>query len=126
MTTIKSRKAKGKQLEDFVADKLRSSGVDINAVRQIGSGSGKRKGDINTGIGWTIECKNSKRFDWSGATKQVRREGMGYQKEVIVYHSDRTPLDDSVAIINLDDFVDLLKAEKNNQNSRHDEQPYQA
>lgn len=115
--SIKSNKAKGKELESFVADKLKSSGLDLQAIRQIGSGSGLRKGDIHNSLGWCFECKNVGRFNWEEAAKQVRREAMGYQKEVIIYHPKNKPLADSVAIINLDDFIDLLAVEKNNQNT---------
>lgn len=110
--TIQSNKAKGKELESFVADKLKSSGLDPQAIRQIGSGSGLRKGDIHNSLGWTFECKNVGRFNWKEAAEQVKREGMGYQKEVVIYHPKNRPLDDSVAIINFNDFIDLLKAER--------------
>lgn len=107
--SIKSNLQKGKDLENFVAGLLNSSGIDSQAIRQIGSGNGKRKGDIHTSIDWTFECKNTARFDWGEASKQVAREAMGYGKEVIIWHPPKTPLDSSVAIINIHDFIDLLK-----------------
>lgn len=105
----KSAKAKGKVLEDFVAQKIRESGLDNNAKRQIGSGSGKFKGDISTSINWCIECKNTRSFMWDKTSKQVAREAMGTQNEVIVWHPYGRPLDDSIAILNINDFIELLK-----------------
>ena len=106
-----SARQKGKDLEDFVAEKLRYSGVDRTAKREIGSGSGLFKGDIHTQLDWTFECKNTKRFDWKSAAEQVAREGLGYKKECIVWHPPNKPMGNSVAIININDFIDLLKGE---------------
>ena len=116
MSKIQTARQRGKELENFVADKLKSSGLDPQAIRQIGSGSGLRKGDIHNSLGWTFECKNVGRFNWEEAAKQVRREAMGYQKECIVYHPKNRPLDDSVAIININDFIELLKGERRGTN----------
>lgn len=109
MSNPKSRIKKGKDLEDHVAQKLIDYGIDKHADRQIGSGSGKRKGDVRNYCGWTIECKNTKSFQWKKAADQVRRQAMGYEKEVIIWHPPQRPLDDSVAIISLHDFLDLIK-----------------
>ena len=110
--SIKSNKAKGKELEDHIASRLRSSGLDPNAIRQLGSGSGKFKGDVHNAIGWCFEAKNTARFNWKEAQEQVEREGMGYQKSIIIWHAPRTPLNQSVAIINFEDFIELLKGER--------------
>lgn len=116
MSKIQTARQRGKDLENFVADKLKNSGLDPQAIRQIGSGSGLRKGDIHNSLGWTFECKNVGRFNWEEAAKQVRREAMGYQKECIIYHPKNRPLDDSVAIININDFIELLKGERREMN----------
>ncbi len=117
MTKIQTSRQRGKELENFIADKLKSSGLDLQAIRQIGSGSGLRKGDVHNSLGWTFEAKNTKRFDFYEAAKQVEREAMGYQKSVIVWHPKNRPLENSVAIINFEDFITLLKSEKHNQSS---------
>ena len=109
MSNAKTRIQKGKDLENFVAQKLRDAGIDNNAKRQIGSGNGKFKGDISTTIPWCIECKNSKTFNWKSTAEQVEREAMGHEKEVIIWHPPQKPLDNSIAIININDFIDLLK-----------------
>lgn len=109
----KSAIQKGKELENFVAELLVKSGIDRQASRQIGSGNGKKKGDIATSIPWTIECKNTKTLKWKEASEQVKREAMGYQKEVVIWHPPHKPLDQSIAIININDFIELLERAKN-------------
>ena len=100
---------KGKELENFVVEKIRTSGLDIHAKRQEGSGNGLKKGDIYTALDWTIECKNTKNFNYKEAAAQVQRESMGYQHEAIIWHPPQRPLGDSIVIINIDEFIDLLK-----------------
>ncbi len=103
---------KGKDFENFIAEKLRNSGVDRTARREIGSGSGLLKGDISTTLDWCFEAKNTKTFNWKSASEQVKRESLGRKKEVILWHPPNKPMDDSVAIININDFIDLLKGEQ--------------
>jgi hypothetical protein len=113
----KSSIEKGKELERFVAEKFNGSGLDFRAKRQPGSGNGKSKGDIDNDLGWCIECKNEKRFNWKEAAKQVEREAMGHQKEAICWHPPFKPLDNSVIIININDFIDILVKVKNSRKS---------
>ena len=100
---------KGKALENEMANLLVSYGIDKTAMRQVGSGSGLRKGDIHNSIGLTIECKNTKTFNWKAAAEQVKKESLGYGTEVIIWHPPQKPLDDSVAIINVHYYFELLK-----------------
>lgn len=118
----KSAIQKGKDLENYVADLLVKSGIDRHASRQIGSGSGKKKGDIATSIPWTIECKNTKTFNWKSASEQVKREAMGYQKEAIVWHPPNRPMDQSIVILNINDFITLLEGSKMPTIERNDRQ----
>lgn len=106
---------KGKDLENHVCRRLNELGIDSRAARTPGSGNGVKKADIMTDIGWAIEAKNTKRFDWSGASAQVRRDAMGHRKEMIVWHPPNRPMDDSVAIVSLEDLLDLLKFYKDHQ-----------
>ena len=103
---------KGKELENFVANLLVNYGIDKTAVRQQGSGSGLRKGDVLNNIGICIECKNTKTFNWKEAAQQVKREAMGTQVEVIVWHPPQKPLDESIVILNVHDFMEYLKKAK--------------
>lgn len=110
-----SKIQKGKEFEEFIAGLLRSYGIDIRARRQKGSGSGLLKGDIDNDIGWCYEAKNHKHFNWKSAAEQVKREAMGYQKEAIFWHPPFRSFDDSVTIINIHDFMELLKFIKDHQ-----------
>ena len=53
---------KGKQLEEFIVDELRLSGLDRRAYRQKGSGNGLNKGDVWKDLNLCIEAKNQKNF----------------------------------------------------------------
>lgn len=108
----KSAIAKGKELEDFIVSKLRNSGLDPRAVRNPGSGNGKMKGDINNGLGLTIECKNTKKCPGKAEFAQLRREAMGYGVEVMVWHPPKFSLEDSVVLLNINDFLEFLKRAK--------------
>jgi len=108
----KSAHQKGKQLEDWVVQRLILSGLDKRAYRQKGSGSGLDKGDIWNDLGICFECKNTKAYPSNATFKQVKREAMGYQKEVVVWHPPQKPLDDSRVIINWYYFEELLKRAK--------------
>jgi len=73
--TKKSARAKGKLLENQVAEQIRDSGVDKTAKREKSSGSGNRdKSDIINSIGYNMECKNQKKFSLKGALDQTIRE----------------------------------------------------
>lgn len=100
----------GNELEEFVSNLIKE--MDSSARPQPGSGNGLRKGDISNNLGFCIECKNSINFQWKDAVRQVKRESMGYQKEVIVWHptQEGAPLDDSLVIVNIHTFIDLLRA----------------
>jgi hypothetical protein len=100
--------AKGKVLEEFIVDRLRITGLDTRAYRQKGSGNGLNKGDIWSDLGICFEAKNTKNLALNSTLKQVRRESMGTQTPVIVYHPPQIPLEDSVVIIDWHYFESLL------------------
>ncbi len=63
MITQQSAIQKGKLLENYVAQEIRKKRLDTMAMRQIGSGAGLWKGDVNTKMKIlnrqaVIECKN--------------------------------------------------------------------
>lgn len=108
---------KGKDLENHVAKRLRDLGIDIRADRQGGSGNGLRKGDIVTDTGITFECKNTHNFNWKSTADQVRKASLGYNKEVIVWHPPQRPLADSIAVVPLEDYLELLKSKHDHRDS---------
>lgn len=99
---------KGKALENHVADELRAMGLDVDARRNLK----KRSGDIVNALGWTIECKNRKQVGFYATADQVQRDSNNYQKTVIVWHPPRKPMGESVAIMRLADFLDILKFQR--------------
>lgn len=107
----KSNIAKGKILENWIVDRLHISGLDIRAYRQKGSGNGLNKGDVWNDLNLCIEAKNCKNFsqDWF---KQVKRESLGVQIPVVVWHKNQVPLEDSVVIISWNYFEELLLKSK--------------
>lgn len=102
---------KGKELEDFIAAELRTSGLDKRAYRQKGSGSGLNKGDSWNALGLCIECKNQQNFSvkWY---EQAEKESMGTQEPVVVWHKPWTPLEASFVFITWDYFKKLLTKSK--------------
>ena len=107
----KSAIAKGKELENWIVDRLHISGLDTRAYRQKGSGNGLNKGDVWNDLNLCIEAKNCKNFsqDWF---KQVKRESLGVQIPVVVWHKNQVPLDESVVIISWNYFEELLLKSK--------------
>lgn len=107
----KSAIQKGKELENWIVDRLRISGLDTRAYRQKGSGNGLNKGDVWNDLNLCIEAKNCKNFsrEWF---KQVKRESMGTQVPVVVWHTNQVPLDDSIVIIGWAYFEELLLKSK--------------
>lgn len=106
---------KGKELEDFIAEELRSSGIDPRAQRQKGSGNGLNKGDIWNAAGICIEAKNTKKFYFDGAWHQAVRESMGTQEPVVVWHRPQTPLSDSIVFMKWEFFKEMLKHKSDTQ-----------
>jgi len=102
---------KGKQLEEFITDELRSSGLDRRAYRQKGSGSGLNKGDSWNSLGLCIECKNQHNFSpkWY---QQAEKESMGTQEPIVVWHAPQTPLEASMVFITWSYFKKLLLKSK--------------
>jgi len=105
--------SKGKALEDFIVDELRSSGLDKRAYRQRGSGNGLNKGDVWNDLGICFEAKNTHGCNPKKIMEQATREGLGTQEPVGVWHPPHKPLEESLVIINWKFFLKLLKKEKN-------------
>lgn len=110
-----SAKAKGKLLEDYVADQIRDKGIDPKAIRDGGSGAGNReKGDIVTSMmildqNAGIECKNQKIIkipDWWRQTKKLELLG---REPVLAFKIFGEPLEETKVVIYLDTFLELVK-----------------
>ena len=104
---VQSKLQKGKELENWVTDRLRLTKLDTRAYRQKGSGSGINKGDVWNALNLCIECKNQKNFKpaWF---KQAEKESMGTQEPIIVWHPPQVPLEASMVFITWDYLERLL------------------
>ena len=107
---LKSPKAKGKLLEKFIAEWLRNTGIDPQARPEVGSGSGRYKGDIATKLPLTIECKNTKNFHAEQFMKQAEEASMGYQEAIVIWKPPNKPPENSRVFMSLSLFEKLLKS----------------
>jgi len=108
------QKQKGKLLEDYVCERMKHFGLDIEAERDGASGASNRdKRDIKTkcdinGRTLGIECKNQKVphiKDWWEQTDKLSK--LGYEP-ILIYKLFGEPLGDSKAVIYLDTLLELL------------------
>lgn len=114
----KSAREKGKRLEKFIIQQLEETGVDDMASRTPGSGSGKRKGDIWTKIGWTIEAKHEKHPQWwkniDQAKEQAKRSNFNMDNWVLILNDPRQAEFQSVyAVIDFWKLLELIKLSQN-------------
>ena len=113
---IKSARAKGKELEDRVADLLVEKGLDSKARRDGGSGSGTReKGDVSTsaqllGRNLGIEVKNHETLHIPDWFKQVEKLELLGREPVLVYKIPRRSPRVVLVSIYLETFLDMLVA----------------
>lgn len=113
-----SAKAKGKLLEDYVADQIVAKGLDPKAHRDGASGAGTReKGDINTsmmvlGQNAGFECKNHATLhipDWWKQTKKLEKLG---REPILAFKIYGEPMSETKVVVYLDSFLELVKASK--------------
>jgi hypothetical protein len=114
MMKPQSKIQKGRLLENFVSQEIRKKGLDRLAMRQLGSGSGVWKGDVNTKMKIlnrqaVIECKNQANVHFQEWWKQCDRQTLGYGEPVLVIKLHNEPLEASKAVIYLDTLLELVK-----------------
>lgn len=122
MSTIKSRKEKGKKLENWIADRIMEKGLGI-ASKSPGSGSGTReKADIVNSIiiyeretgekrGLGIEAKNHKTPYIRKWWEQAKKLDIGESNRipVLVYKLKGEKYFETKSVIYLETFLDLVK-----------------
>ncbi len=122
MSTIKTRMARGKALENWTADRMMEKGLGI-ASKSPGSGSGTReKADIVNSVvvieretgekrGLGIECKNHKTPHIRDWWEQAQKLEIGDSNRipVLVYKLGGEKYFDTKAVIYLETFLDLVK-----------------
>ena len=108
-------KEKGKLLENWVADRLCETGLDVRAKRDGASGAGNReKCDISTSVqingrNLGIECKNHKTLhipEWWKQTKKL--ETLGYEP-ILAFKLPYDSLEASLVVIRLETLLELLQ-----------------
>jgi len=110
----KSSQAKGKRFEKFIANEIELSGLG-SARREIGSGSGKKKGDIYCNLPFLIEAKNQKKIQlWQAidqAKSQAEKGNENKDKWCLIIRDPRTSEESPscYAIIDMWQFFQLLK-----------------
>lgn len=109
-----NNKQKGRELEKFVADKIRAFGIDPKATYDGASGAGSReKADIITsmevcGRNAGIECKNFKVphvKDWWDQTKKLEKIN---REPILVYKLGGEGMGEAKAIVYLDTLLELI------------------
>jgi hypothetical protein len=101
---------KGRELEKWVSERLRHTGLDPYARPEIGSGSGRFKGDITTKLPITFECKNTANFQAKKFLKQAEDASMGYQEAVVIWHPNGVPMENSKVFMSWSLFETLMKS----------------
>jgi len=113
----KSRIQKGKKFENFIANEIKEAGFG-EARREIGSGSGRYKGDIFSSIDFMLECKNQKKLNWLASIDQSKQQAIigNYNrwKWALIVRDYRTPETNPevYAVIDFWQFLNLLRTEK--------------
>jgi hypothetical protein len=113
-----SAKAKGKLLENWVADQIKAKGLDNKAHRDGASGAGNReKADISTsllilGRQAMFECKNQKTVKLVEWWKQTEEHCKSGGEPLLITKYDREPLEATKITLYFDTFLDLIKKAK--------------
>lgn len=114
----KSAIAKGKLLEDYVAEQIRVKGIDPRANRSFGSGNGNtEKSDIWTsmmvlGQNAGVECKNHKTLaipEWWRQTRKLQDLG---REPILVFKQFGEPMGETKCVIYYDTLLELIKCQK--------------
>ena len=108
-----SAKNKGKRLENYIAQEIEAEGLG-EACREIGSGSGKRKGDINCNLPFLIEAKHQKSIAWWSSIDQAKRQAeqgnYNSEKWALIVNDPRTKEFQNVYVVmDMWEWFKLLK-----------------
>lgn len=105
--------AKGKRFEKWVAKLLEEMGY--RATREVGSGSGNKKGDIFSNFPFLIECKNHKKLRlWKSVKQAMAQAKKGFHNSdrwVLVVKDPNSPEydPDVYAVLDIIEFIKLVK-----------------
>jgi len=117
MSTTQTRINAGKHFENYCAKQIEEAGLGA-ARREIGSGSGQKKGDIFANIPFLLECKAHKALNvWKGirqAKDQAEIGNWDSDKWALIIREPRSPTENpnAYAVIDYHEFLKLLKKDK--------------
>jgi len=101
------RKRKGSRLERKVATLIRRKGLDKNAKRMVLSGADWAfRGDINTSLPFSFECKNNERHKIWKEWDQAKGQEKPFKPAVLIASGNFRPI---LCIMEIETFLDLLK-----------------
>ena len=104
--TAKSRRQKGKNLENWLASELRRTKADENARAMPGSGSFTHfKSDIYTKLPYSFECKSqetTKVWDWY---VQAQSQASNMEAPVVVFKRNYSQ---PMALLSASDFINMV------------------
>lgn len=118
--TPKGKIQKGKYLEKLVAQAIEMAGLGM-ACREVGSGSGKRKGDIFSSLPYLLEVKNEECPHFLQNIKQARRQAeignWNRDKWILVQRNPESP-QNNPELFAVMDFYEVLELLKKNSEPR--------
>ena len=105
--TQASKMQKGKRLENQIASLMRHKLKDM-AIRQSGSGSGARKGDVYNRY-FSLECKNTERHNIWGEWEQANSQVQFNKPAILAISGNYRPI---LIVMEVNDWLDLVKEAK--------------
>lgn len=111
---IKSAQEKGKRFARWFVEQLSDHGIDTNARPEVGSGNGKKKGDIFSSMDFLPELKNHENPSWMPTIDQAKAQAkIGFHnpdKWLAVIRDPRfTEFQEVYAILDIQQFFILYK-----------------
>jgi hypothetical protein len=104
--TARSKKAKGKALEAWLASELRRSGADKTAQPMPLSGALTFfKSDIRTSLPYSFECKNQETTSVWSWYEQAKRDATGIEKPIVIFKRNYSP---PMALLSAEDLVQMI------------------
>jgi hypothetical protein len=109
------KKEKGRKLELRVAQMIRESGLDKDAMRMPLSGSAfGLETDIKTNLPLAIECKNQEKIKLWEFWEQAERGRRAFKYPCLIVSGNYRP---ELAVMKFEDLLNLLAEYKNDLNT---------
>ena len=101
------KRQKGSRLERKVAELIRRFDLDKNAKRMVLSGGDWAfRGDINTILPFTFECKSQEKMKFWEWWQQAEDQAKPMKPPVLVHSSNYRPI---IVSMKIETFLDILK-----------------